>query len=181
MKKYFLAILCIVSFQYLFAQEKFGVSNTILKLNFLNPGFTFEKSFSEKYTISIDANLSFSSTIRTINNRNKLNVFVFPFIRPQFRYYYNLEKRGAKGKSIYKNSGSYLAINSSYYFKSINHEFYLSAFDGLNLGGTWGFQKTYKSNLNLGANLGLAYNFSNNVKQNVVPIINFTLGCVIGK
>lgn len=104
-----------------------------------------------------------------------------PFGRAQYRYYYNLEKRLAKNKSIRVNSAAYIAPSISYYMKPINDGSYLSNYDGLTAGAVWGFQKTYKSGMNLGANTGLGYNFSSNLVHQVVPILNFTVAWVILK
>lgn len=44
----------------------------------------------------------------------------------------------------------------------------------------WGFQRTYKGNFNLGVNAGIGYNFDK-YRNEFAPVINFTLGWVIGK
>jgi hypothetical protein len=44
----------------------------------------------------------------------------------------------------------------------------------------WGFQRTYKHKFNLDLNVGAGYGFSKNDSE-FVPVLNFTLGWVIGK
>lgn len=175
MKKYIFLIVCI-SYVAVYSQDK----KNLFKINILTPGFTFEHHLNKNNTFNLDANLSIGFSVKnTTTNSHNLNIIFGPFLRGQYRFYYNFDKRVTNGKSIYKNSGEYLALNSSYYFKPNNE--YINVLDGFTLGGVWGFQKTYKCNLNLGANLGFGYNFSKNVKQDVLPIINFTVGWVIGK
>lgn len=153
------------------------LERNLYKVNIINPGFTFEKSLTNSTSANLDANLSFGFTV----NNNKTTILTAPFLRGQYRYYYNLKKRVAKGKDISNNSGGFLALNSSYYFKPVGNDVYISSYDGFTFGGVWGFQKTYKSGINLSANTGLGYNISDKQSQKMVPLLNFTLGWIIGK
>ena len=65
--------------------------------------------------------------------------------------------------------------------ESINKNEAISNLDGLTLSTVWGLQRTYKRNFNLNLGLGVGYNFSPNEEvSGVVPVVNFTLGWVIG-
>lgn len=160
----------------IYAQEKKLVTENIFKINILSPGVSCEKGISKNTTIAVDANLSIGFNV----HNNKTTVLAAPFLRTQYRYYYNLQKRLNKNKNIANNSGNYIAFNASHYFKPINNDVFISNLDGTTIGSVWGFQKTYKSNINLGANAGIGYNISNNQKNGVMPILNFTIGYVIG-
>jgi len=175
MKKYFYILICLPFI--LVAQNKSKVKENLFKINILNPGFTFEKGLMNNSTLCLDANLSFGFTV----HNNETTFLTAPLLRGQYRYYYNLEKRVSKGKDISNNSGGFVAFSSSYYFKPIGNDAYVSSYDGFTLGGVWGFQKTYKRGINLSANTGLGYNLSNQQAHKVLPILNFTVGWVIGK
>lgn len=186
MKKYFIIIIIITFYHSMNGQKDFLVRNTFFKVNLLTPGLTFEKGLFPNTTFCIDANLSLGFSLRSSNSAPENSNFILltsPFLRGQYRYYYNLEKRKIKGKNISNNSGNFIAINSSYYFRAINNNEFAHAYDGLTLGGIWGFQKTYSGNFNMSANAGLGYNFSDYTTNfnGVVPILNFTIGWVIGK
>ena len=152
----------------------------------MSPGFSFERKVSEKKSINFDTNLSIGFALRNDNtseSNTDFKILTSPFLRTQYRYYYNLQRRVGKGKSITNNSGSFLAFNGSYYFNPINNQDYVSNYDGFTFGGVWGFQKTYRSKINISSNVGLGYNLSdsNDNSERLIPILNFTLGWVIGK
>lgn len=159
------------------SQDQIKIKRKLFKVNILNPGFTFEKRLSDATTLCLDANLSFGLAI----HNNQTTFLASPFLRGQYRYYYNLEKRISKGKNISNNSGGFIALHTSYYAKPFGNDIYISSLDGFTFGGAWGFQKTYKSGFNLTANTGLGYNLSNQQTHKVLPILNFTVGWVIGK
>jgi hypothetical protein len=175
MKKYFYLFLCLPVF--LLAQNEKKTKQSLFKINILNPGFTFEKGLSDQTTLCLDANLSFGFAI----HNNQTTFLASPFLRGQYRYYYNLEKRISKGKNISNNSGGFIALHTSYYLKPLGNDLYVSSLDRFTFGGIWGFQKTYESGFSLGVNAGLGYNLSNQQSPKVLPILNFTVGWIIGK
>lgn len=156
-----------------YSQEEVKVDDNQFRLNILNPGLTFEKGIGKTETLCLDTNIAWTFTTST-----KTGIALTPFGRLQFREYYNLEKRVSKNKNILKNSGNYIALNTSYYFKSINDNDFVYLDDGFNIGAAWGLQRTYKSGLNINLNTGLAYNFSNRREKSIHPLINFTIGWV---
>jgi hypothetical protein len=158
------------------AQQTNAVKGSLYKIN-ISPGFTYEKGLTNTTTLCLEGNLSVGFAV----NNNKTLFLATPFVKSQYRYYYNLDKRVSKGKDISRNSGGFIAITSSFYLKPIGNDVYVSNYDGFTAGGIWGFQKTYKSGINLTANAGLGYNFSDNLTHKVVPLLNFTIGWVIGK
>ncbi len=158
-----------------FSQDTFKTSNKLFRLNILNPGITLEKAISARNTVCTDINFSLTGT----RTNNGLNILATPFIRSQIRHYYNLAKRDSKNKNTLRNSGNYFALNSSYYLETINNKFSANTNDGLSLGFIWGFQRTYKNNLNINFNSGLNYNFSQRVGKSYIPVINFTFGYII--
>lgn len=183
MKKYILFLIMILCNNWIKAQN-LSLNKNLFKMNILSPGFSFERKVDNNKSLSLDANLSIGFALNNVNTTNSNSNFIVlaaPFFRSQYRYYYNFQRRISKEKRIIGNSGSFLAFNSSYYFNPINNQKYVNNYDGLTIGGVWGFQKTYKSNINIGANVGLGYNFknSNNNSDRLLPILNFTLGWVI--
>lgn len=186
MKKYFIILILLL----LYSVESFSQSTSLekkmIKINVISPGFSFEKCLSKNESINFDANFSFGFAMKNDNTSNinsDIKILASPFLRSQYRYYYNLQRRVNKGKSIRNNTGSFLAVNGSYYFDPINNQDYVSNYDGFTFGGVWGFQKTYKSNLNISSNVGFGYSFSdsNEKRKQLLPILNFTLSWVIGK
>lgn len=177
MKKLVIYIVILLFAKHGLAQTE-NVCKNSFKVNVLSPGLSFEQGLCGNSTFNVDLNLSLGGVN---NNNGQLKILAAPFVRTQFRYYYNLDKRLNKAKSIIGNSGSFLAPSVSYYGKPFNDDSYRSSLDGLTMGGVWGFQKTYNSNINLSANAGLGYNVSENQSNSVVPILNFTVAWVILK
>jgi len=185
MKKYFVFLVLILNGNSITAQSV-SLKENLFKINIISPGFSFERKVSNNKSINFDANLSIGFAMQNddeSNTNSNFKVLASPFLRSQYRYYYNLQRRINKSKSINNNSGSFIALNGSYYFNPINSQDYISNYDGLTLGGVWGFQKTYKSNLNISSNIGLGYNFSDSFdnSRQLIPILNFTLSWVVGK
>jgi hypothetical protein len=175
MKKYIVLILLVVLVTNLKAQEKTSVEKNIFKINILTPGITYELGIGKKTTLNSDLNIA------VVYYQNS-GLKVFPYIQEQFRYYYNLEKRVGKNKNTANNSANFMAISASYYFESIGELKYLHRYDGITIAPVWGLQRTYKSNLNINLNAGIGYNFSSNSEwKGLTPVVNFTLGWVLGK
>lgn len=70
---------------------------------------------------------------------------------------------------------------ATYNFKSISSNESVSSSNSVfTIAPVWGFQRTYKNNFNLGLDMGAGYNVSKN-DNGFVPVLNFSLGWVIGK
>lgn len=176
MKKFlFLFFVCLS--HVIYSQNKACVGSKLFKINILTPGFSLEKGISDEFTVCLDANLSLGFGVKN----NGISLLASPLLRGQYRYFYNLQKRFDKGKDISGNSGSFLALHSSYYFSPLKNEEFISSLDGFTLGSVWGFEKTYKGNLNIVLNTGIGYNLSNNQTYKLVPILNFTISWVLVK
>lgn len=183
MKKYIIIIINLLGILNLSAQNKTAVEKNLIKLNLLLPGVVYEHGFNEKNTLYSELSIDFGYR----NNSFSGNSWIFlPFINEQFRHYYNLEKRSLNGKRTAGNSGNFLALNAIYNFKSFstndnNYGYNDSSFI---IAPVWGMQRTYKHNFNLGLNAGVGYLFysdKNYDNNSFVPVINFSIGWVIGK
>lgn len=178
MKKYLIILLNLIAISTLNAQVKPSVEKNQFKINVLLPGAVFEYGLSDKNTL-------YSELSTGLGYRK--NDFIgsgwsfYPSIGEQFRHYYNLEKRAKKGKVTSHNSGGFVAMAAYYNFKSIStNDSFSSSNSSFTIAPVWGFQRTYKHQFNLDLNLGAGYNISQN-DNGFVPVLNFTLGWVIGK
>ncbi|WP_264564178.1 hypothetical protein [Flavobacterium sp. N3904] len=175
----------LISFSLLFiplmttlAQDISSVEKNLFKINLLLPGVVYEHGFSSKNTLYSEFSFGLGYGFSDFEG----STFAFyPRINEQFRHYYNLEKRAGKGKRTGGNSGNFYALNAIYNFKSINtNSDFSSSNTSFTIAPVWGFQRTYKHNFNLSLNGGVGYNFEKDNNQ-FAPVINFTLGWVIGK
>ena len=180
MKKVIIILISLIAIQNLQSQTKATVVKKIqFKIDILTPGLSLENGIGDYSTIYSELGTSLGA--HKASNSNKPKFLISPYIKSQYRYYYNFEKRQNKGKNTFKNSGNFIAFSTSYYFKPISNSIYLSTYDGITLAPVWGLQRTYNSGLNINFNTGLGYTISSNKSNGIVPIINFTIGWVIGK
>jgi hypothetical protein len=178
MKKKFLLFSSLLAMTILQAQDGPSVEKNQFKINVLAPGIVYEHGFNAKNTLYSEVSLGFGYQYSSYSG-STWNFY--PQINEQFRRYYNLEKRAAKGKVTANNSGGFVAMTAFYFFESITtNDSFSSSIPSLTVGPVWGFQRTYKGSFNLGLNLGIGYSM-NNYDNNFTPIANFTMGWVIGK
>ncbi len=92
------------------------------------------------------------------------------------RYYYNVDKRIQKGKSIKNNSANYLAMHFSYLPDFLISTKYASTNieRSFNIIPTYGLRRNISGGLNFDFEIGLGYQVNNGTENNVVP--NLGLG-----
>ncbi|TDE05645.1 hypothetical protein [Flavobacterium hiemivividum] len=178
MKKKFLLFSILLAFTTLQAQDNAAVEKSQFKINVLVPGIVYEHGFSDKNTLYSEVSLGFGYRSHSFIGSTW---DFYPVINEQFRHYYNLEKRAAKGKVTAHNSGGFVAFTAAYFFESsTTNDSFAKTIPSLTVGPVWGFERTYKGNFNLGLNLGIGYNMDK-FEDEFTLIANFSLGWVIGK
>lgn len=180
-KNYFLLLLLLATTPSVYAQDEAPISvvKNQFKINMLFPGFVYEHGFSEKNTLYSEAAFGLGYSYSDFYGES--NVYIVPLINEQLRHYYNLQKRATKGKRTERNSGNYVALNASYYFKPISgNSDHFNYVPSSTIAVLWGLQRTYKGRLNLEFNIGPGVNISEIETKFALPV-NFTLGWVIGK
>lgn len=180
-KKYLFLFLCVFIVNVIQAQEEAPVTiaKNQFKINLLSPGFVYEHGFDAKNTLYSEISLGVGYRYNSFYNES--NVYFLPLINEQFRHYYNLEKRVKKGKSIAHNSANFFALNALYNFQSIStNKNYRECVPSTTLAVLWGVQRTYKRKFNMEFNIGPGINMDK-YNTEFVPVVNFTLGWVIGK
>jgi len=176
--KYIAFVIFLCSLKIYSQNNSVAVEKNLFKVNILLPGFIYEHGFDQKNTLYSELSLGFGYHSSYYGGSSWS---FFPNINEQFRHYYNLEKRDSKGKRTDHNSGNFVALNAIYNFKSIssNNDFSADT-SSFTIAPVWGLQRTYSRNFNLGLNAGVGYNFDK-YESEFVPVINFTLGWIIGK
>lgn len=174
-----ITLLLLVCTSVLSAQNlKDTVEDHMFKANLLlTPGIEYEFGVTKNATLDFRLGTGFAFV--EVNNESDYGVFLT--FEWSYRYYYNFEKRIAKGKKTSGNSGNYVAITT--FFANgdpILGDVELASNYLGQVGPVWGFQRTYNSGINLGLELGLGYAFSEN-DSFVAPIVGFRLGWAFGK
>jgi len=161
--KSFFLVLTLVSTQ-CFSQEDVKANiRDVTKLNFFNPGFSYEKRIVKLQSLTAQAFLSTSIYFGYSSSLgNTSGIDVYPALSLQYRYYYNVARRNAKGKRTEMNSANYInAITEIDLYKvhvpsNTLEEIRTSKLLGIG----WGFQRNYTNRFSVDLSFGLGYVFT---------------------
>lgn len=99
-------------------------------------------------------------------NSDTFKFLMTPVVTLEPRWYYNLERRSSKNKSIKKNSGNFFSIKTSYNpdLFTISNADNVGAINQLSIIPKWGIKRTYFGNLTFetGAGFGEVFYFREN-------------------
>lgn len=164
MKRIFIFLISSIATLNISAQTKTTQS---LNLDLLGLQYNYEKPLSKSFTINyhggLTGSLGYSSTTINWDEDGKYSTddwiySVRGVVGTDFRYYYNLASREAKGKNTRKNSANFLALDVQYITPAIishrENKEYMTL-----LTPYWGLKRVFKNNilleLNLGYNVGV--------------------------
>ena len=139
MKNIFLLLL-ICSILTLNAQTDKNVESSQLQLSLPLPSILYELGVGKNTTTSLEAITGFALQGCT---GCETNFGIYPILRGQLRYYYNMERRLRKKKNIQGNSGNYAAALFAYQGGSpiLGN---LNTTNTIVVGPVYGIQRTYK-------------------------------------
>jgi len=179
MKLFHSLVLCLLFFPLIktIAQDTLSVEENQFKIDFLNPGFTYEHGLTTNSTLFTEAGLALAYSY---NEYYGSSFIMTPFISEEYRYYYNFERRIKKGKNIARNSGNYVGLNASYYFVPLGHE-NENFVGGTQLAAFYGLQRTNRRGFNVEYQVGVAYQISKADDDGFTPYFRFAMGWVLGK
>lgn len=135
-----------------------------VNLDLLGLQYNLEKPLSKKFTVNYHGGLvgeleysktSISTGPETIHDEY-WGYTIKGIVGTDFRYYYNLASREAKGKNIRKNSGNFWAVDLQYITPAISSRNMNTNQIAL-ISPYWGIRRVYRNNILFEFNLG--YNF----------------------
>jgi hypothetical protein len=152
MKKLVVLIIAIISFGTLNAQSEQAtdVEKGIHKLNFIPLAYSYEARIAQAQTFMVQPSFGF-------NWISSSAAYPTMQLTSFYRYYYNFDKRNAKGKRTIKNSANYFGAMMSFSFwdatwsGNVSNEDYIPYWAA---GPVWGIQRNYRSHFSLGLTLG---------------------------
>lgn len=144
-----------------FAQETPDVT-TVSVFTILNPGFSHERKIGKDQSLygQIFTNTSVFLGYSSSSLGNMSSISFDPAISAQYRYYYNAERRLAKGKRTALNSMNYLSL--VYEATFTDDRISVSDYEEENVraihqfGICWGIQRNYASRFSLNLHLGVS-------------------------
>lgn len=130
-------------------------------LNLLGLQYNYEQPLNQKFTVTGHAGLIgelgyYAFKLGSWYEDDGWIYSLRGMVGADFRYYYNLDKRDRKGKSTFRNTGNFWAVDISYLTPAIVAE---------NIGSSymilatpyWGIRRVYKNNWLFELNLGLRF------------------------
>ena len=178
MQKFFiLALLCHVTL----VSAQFGKNCEIrqIKLNLFNPGLEYEMGLGVNSTL--DVRVAWQAALEPASSAPLEDYDFFPAITVQNRYYHNFNGRHRRGRSIYGNSGNYVAPSVAF-FSPGERTVEGVVVDGVHgYGGlVYGIQRSYNSGLSFSIDAGAGY-YVGPFKGAIHPIVNLSLGWIISE
>ncbi|GAB3880801.1 hypothetical protein [Spirosoma agri] len=141
------------------------LEKSVWRLEFFGPGVINESRLGQKTTFVSQLRFVYSGAFeqtKTMGVTEQRSAFkIYPQLSVAGRYFYNFERRLAKGKSTRYNSGNYVTAKLLYTLPSVIERssggLEAPNVQGTAIQGMWGFQRTYRKNfyLNLEVGLGL--------------------------
>lgn len=171
---YFLLFIC--SILSLNAQTDKNVEASQLQLSLPLPSILYELGIGKNTTTSIEAITGFA--LRGCTGC-ETNFGLYPILRGQLRYYYNMERRVRKKRNIQGNSGNYVAAlvafqNGSPLIGNLNTTTTLA------VGPVYGIQRTYKRGFFYRLEGGVAF-VQDDFEQGIGLVLAARIGWVLRK
>jgi hypothetical protein len=160
-------------------QSNNNVEESLLKVNFINPGIEYEWGFAKNQTFDVSAALQFGA--RGGSGRD-FDWALIPAFNASYKYYYNLNRRKDKGKHITGNSGNFIALNNTTFLNEtiIGNLDVTGGFFG-QVGPVYGIQRTYSKGFNFSLKMGFGYYYDDFYEGELGPILGFSIGWVLTK
>jgi hypothetical protein len=194
-KNSFIVSVCFLLNSVCLGQKSQPFISDILKVNFLSPGLSYEKSISSTSKQSVFLSAFLSPVVQigissSIGNSSSLRFE--PTAAVQYRYYYNFNKRAAAKKEVSNNNLNYFApiYKLSFSKRTFFDNYVLETKNKPihKIGAVWGFQRNYKKHFSIDINAGAGYlastgkeidflgNISTKKVNRVVLLAQITLG-----
>jgi hypothetical protein len=135
-------------------KSKYGVQT-----GFLGVWFQNERRVSNTVALRLELGLDASFFSAFLNQKTRY--VLGPVLTVEPRYYYNLEKRKLKGKSIANNSGNFLSVKTSYtpnWFAISNYD-NVKAVQNISMIPTFGIRRHIGNHFNYEAGFGYGYRY----------------------
>jgi hypothetical protein len=159
--KYFLLILTCCGLNFIAKSQNASVekSTSGIQIGVLGSWFYNEAKLSDK--ISLRSEVGLDAGIFGIMHRYEVGYILIPDITVEPRYYYNLNKRVAKSKSIAGNSGNFVSLRTSYYpdWFVITKNTTLRPYHHISVIPTWGMKRNVGNHFTFETGIGIGYRY----------------------
>jgi len=160
------------------AQEIENINTVkVWRVNFLNPAIELELPTGNKSTFSSAIGVGYGGGYPDLTYGDNGFIYIIaPFLDLQQKWFYNLEKRNRKSKTIENNSGNYVSARLITRGNSIADNVSRTSNFDFAFGPTWGIQRKY-GQFHLLFDVGPQYYFDTEGNGNIWPLmIQLNLG-----
>lgn len=159
MKKLFFALILFAQIANSQEQETASVEKSIFGIQTGILGIWVHNELRLSNQFSLRSEIGYDLGIFGGTNYEGDNFILIPSIRVEPRWYYNLDKRLSKGKSISKNSGNFLAVNITYNTDepSISNNDNVNVLSSIAIIPKWAIKRTYGNHFTFETGFGMGY------------------------
>ena len=144
----------------------------VWRINLLNPAVDLEMPTGHSSTFSTGLGVGYGGGYPDLTFGGTGFVYIIsPFIDLQEKWFYNLNKRLSKNKTVDNNSGNFVSIRLITRGKSLAENVNRTSDYDFAIGPTWGIQRKYGKNFHLLFDIGPQYYFDNNGNGNIWPLM----------
>ncbi|MBZ9652672.1 DUF3575 domain-containing protein [Psychroflexus montanilacus] len=182
--KFFISTLFCLSTLFSIAQDQnFSpqVEKHQFKINLLlAPSLDYEVGLSKTITAALQVGTLPGFYVNDVTDETRFTFLLGTKL--SFRHYYNFERRLRKYKNTTHNSGNFIGISST--FASSDPLIFNTDLEGNNdyyseVGAIYGLQRTFYDKLNLSAETGLGFYFTDVQDPQFTFLLNITLGWIL--
>jgi hypothetical protein len=159
MKKLFFALFLLAQVAQSQEQETASVEKSIfgIQTGFFGAWVHNESKLSNEISLRSEIGLD----IGIIGNSSTNDFLMVPSLRIEPRWYYNLDKRSAKGKNIKNNSGNFLSLTTTYNpdWFMIPEKKNLNFISSISVIPKWAIKRTYGNHFTFETGVGVGYIF----------------------
>ncbi|MDT0644974.1 hypothetical protein RM553_19230 [Zunongwangia sp. F363] len=164
----FLALFTITTY----GQEKTYNTEKVWRINFLNPGAELEIPTGNYSTFSTELGIGYGGGYPDLTYANNGIIYIIaPFLDLQQKWYYNLNKRIGKNKTVENNSGNFISVRFITRGNSIAENVIRTSNFDFAFQPTWGIQRKYGEKFHLLFDVGPQYYFDTEGNANIFPIM----------
>lgn len=164
-----------------FANAQYGTNCEVrqFKLNAFNPGIEYEMALGVNSTL--DIRVAYQAALEPASSQPLEDFDFFPAITVQNRYYHNLNSRQRRRRSIYGNSGNYIAPSAAI-FSPGSRVVEGRLVEGVHgYGGlVYGIQRSFDSGFSFSIDAGAGY-YVGPFKGSIQPVVNLSIGWIISE
>ena len=185
MKKLLLTAIFICLLLQTYAQNDRKVQSTqSISIGLVGVGYSYEQAIADKFSVIGRVGVDGAGGYRNTDFWGISESYWFysfhPSVGAEGRYYYNLQKRAEKGKSIDGNTGSFLAVNCGYLFKPIAKHNVDEKFSGFGASSYWGLRRIWNKHILFEFYAGLDFGWNNYYNNYNESKIGVRLGVLFG-